>query len=197
MPESVTYIIVQAGGRGSRMELLTRNKPKALVPVENRPMLFHLFEKYPKAHFIIIGDYCQDVLEKYLKSFASAYDYELVHARGAKGTCAGLGEALQRVPSHTPFFLIWCDLILSKDWQMPDADADYIGIADGFSCRWKFEEGHFAEERSSMHGVAGAFLFQEKERLAGLPAEGAGQENILSSECERINSGMKRQQTLQ
>ena len=172
MPESVTYIIVQAGGRGSRMELLTRNKPKALVPVENRPMLFHLFEKYPKAHFIIIGDYCQDVLEKYLKSFASAYDYELVHARGAKGTCAGLGEALQRVPSHTPFFLIWCDLILSKDWQMPDADADYIGIADGFSCRWKFEEGHFAEERSSMHGVAGAFLFQEKERLAGLPAEG-------------------------
>ena len=36
----VDYIIVQAGGKGTRMEKLTRNKPKALVPVKNRPMLF-------------------------------------------------------------------------------------------------------------------------------------------------------------
>ncbi len=172
MSEPVKYIVVQAGGRGSRMEILTRNKPKALVPVENLPMLFHLFRKYPEAHFVVIGDYRYDVLAKYLKSFADAYDYELVHASGAKGTCAGLAEALQRVPAHTPFFLIWCDLLLSKDWQMPAADADYVGIADGFSCRWKFEDGHFVEERSSTHGVAGAFVFQEKERLAGLPAEG-------------------------
>ena len=55
-------MIVQAGGRGSRMELLTRNKPKALVPVDNRPILFHLFEKYPDKKFIIIGDYQYDVL---------------------------------------------------------------------------------------------------------------------------------------
>ena len=41
------YIIVQAGGKGTRMEHLTANKPKALVPIGNRPMLFHLFEKYP------------------------------------------------------------------------------------------------------------------------------------------------------
>lgn len=41
------YIIVQAGGKGTRMEHLTANKPKALVPVNNLPMLFHLFRKYP------------------------------------------------------------------------------------------------------------------------------------------------------
>ena len=49
------YIVVQAGGRGSRMELLTQNKPKALVPVDNLPMIFHLFRKYPDKKFIIIG----------------------------------------------------------------------------------------------------------------------------------------------
>ena len=37
------YIIVQAGGKGTRLGRLTQNKPKALVPVENLPMLFHLF----------------------------------------------------------------------------------------------------------------------------------------------------------
>ena len=29
------YIIVQAGGKGTRMEHLTVNKPKALVPINN------------------------------------------------------------------------------------------------------------------------------------------------------------------
>ncbi len=42
------YIIVQAGGKGTRLGYLTKNKPKALVPVDNLPMLFHLFRKYPE-----------------------------------------------------------------------------------------------------------------------------------------------------
>ena len=42
----IKYVIVQAGGRGSRMERLTRNKPKALVPVGNQPMLLRLFKTF-------------------------------------------------------------------------------------------------------------------------------------------------------
>ena len=64
------YIIVQAGGKGTRMEQLTRNKPKALVPVNNLPMLFHLFRRYPDKTFIVIGDYKYTVLERYLETFA-------------------------------------------------------------------------------------------------------------------------------
>ena len=41
----IPYIIVQAGGKGTRMQKLTRNKPKALVPVQNLPMIFYLFRK--------------------------------------------------------------------------------------------------------------------------------------------------------
>ena len=40
----IEYAIVQAGGKGTRLEYLTKNKPKALVPVDNLPMLFHLFK---------------------------------------------------------------------------------------------------------------------------------------------------------
>lgn len=58
------YIIVQAGGRGSRLEYLTRNKPKALVSVENLPMLFHLFRKYKDKRFIVIADYKKEVLRE-------------------------------------------------------------------------------------------------------------------------------------
>ena len=42
----IPYMIVQAGGKGTRMKKLTRNKPKALVQVQNLKMIFHLFRKF-------------------------------------------------------------------------------------------------------------------------------------------------------
>lgn len=42
------YIVIQAGGKGTRMESLTANKPKALIPIDNLPMIFHLFKRFPE-----------------------------------------------------------------------------------------------------------------------------------------------------
>ncbi len=165
------YIIVQAGGKGSRMQVLTRNKPKALVPVNNLPMIFHLFRKYPDKKYIIIGDYKYEVLEKYLKAFADV-DYKMVCGSGHTGTCAGLSQALGFVPDNTPFMLIWCDLVLSDDYEIPETDANYIGISKDFVCRWKYENGEFKEERSDEHGVAGHFIFTDKSSILDVPSEG-------------------------
>ncbi|HKO26302.1 MAG TPA: sugar phosphate nucleotidyltransferase, partial [Solirubrobacteraceae bacterium] len=63
--KTVDYIVVQAGGKGTRLEHLTTNKPKALVPVENLPMVFHLFRKFPDKRFIVIADYHREVLREY------------------------------------------------------------------------------------------------------------------------------------
>lgn len=165
------YIIVQAGGRGSRLETLTANKPKALVPVDNKPMIFHLFEKYPEAKFLIIADYQKETFRRYLKAFAKV-DYELI-AADRKGTCSGIGESLKYVPQDTPFMLIWCDLILSSVVGMPgDVSANYLGISKDFPCRWSFRDGAFREEPSSENGVAGMFIFRDKEQIADVPAEG-------------------------
>ena len=74
----MTKIIIQAGGKGTRLEGLTRNKPKCLVPVNNLPILFYAFKKFPKAEFTIIADYKTDVLEKYLESFGNEYNYKII-----------------------------------------------------------------------------------------------------------------------
>lgn len=167
----VEYIIVQAGGKGSRMLSLTRNKPKALVPVDNLPMLFHLFRKFPDKKFIVIGDYQFDVLERYLHAFAEV-DYRLVNGNGHTGTCAGLRQALALIPDNQRFMLIWCDLILPQDYEIPDSQENIIGISKDFPCRWKYENGRFAEEKSCEHGVAGHFIFRDKTPLADVPKEG-------------------------
>ena len=168
----LNYIIVQAGGKGSRMERLTRNKPKALVPVNNLPMIFHLFKKFPDKKFVIIGDYKFDVLERYLKSFAPPHvKYELLKAEG-KGTCAGMSAALEHIPENEPFLLIWCDLILGDNHKLPDTDKNVIGISKDFSCRWSYRDGKFFEEPSDKHGVAGYFIFRDKTLIADVPTSG-------------------------
>ena len=167
------YIIVQAGGKGRRMEILTRNKPKALVPVQNLPMIFHLFRLFKGAKFIIVGDYKFDVLERYLRAFGSnEADYELVRATGFTGTCAGLKQALQFIPPAERFMFIWCDLLLPDKFTMPDSCENLLGISKDFSCRWSYVDGGFAEQSSKEHGVAGFFVFKDKELLLDAPDNG-------------------------
>ena len=165
------YIIVQAGGKGTRMEHLTKNKPKCLVPVDNLPMMFHLFRKYPDKKFIIIGDYKFDVLKEYLRVFAKV-KYILIDAAGKKGTCAGIKDAVNKIPNSKPFMLIWSDLILHKDFELPEQSDNYVGLSGDFKCRWRYENDVFEEIPSVENGVAGLFVFKDKEILSDVLEEG-------------------------
>lgn len=171
------YIIVQAGGKGTRLGYLTQNKPKALVPVHNLPMLFHLFRKYPDKRFIIIADYKKEIMHEYLAAFADV-KYQIVDAEGT-GTCAGVKKAISLIPDRESFMLIWSDLILSKDFELPEeyqkgeqVSEDYIGISTTFPCRWSYCDNRFVEEKSYENGVAGFFLFTEKSKLKNVPENG-------------------------
>ena len=175
------YIIVQAGGKGTRLKHLTKNKPKALVPIDNLPMIFHLFRKYPDKRFIIIADYHKEVLREYLGAFAEV-KYQVADAKGS-GTCSGILQALEKIPENQLFMLVWSDLILPEEFRLPDAYEknhisssdeipDYIGISKTFPCRWSYAGSQFVEERSSEHGVAGFFLFRDKAQLSDVPESG-------------------------
>lgn len=180
------YIIVQAGGKGTRLGYLTKNKPKALVPIENLPMIFHLFRKYPDKRFVIIADYKKEVLKRYLECFADV-KYRIVEAAGT-GTSAGVGKAVELIPANEPFMLIWSDLILPDGFELPKEYSDliqvsqnkdcakvmddYIGISSTFPCRWKYDGYAFVEESSVEYGVAGFFLFHDKSPLSDVPESG-------------------------
>ena len=170
VPRTVDYIVVQAGGKGTRLEHLTANKPKALVPVENLPMIFHLFRKFPDKRFVVIADCHREVLREYLAAFADV-KYRVIDADGA-GTCGGVGRALALVPDGEPFMLIWSDLILPPAFELPDADHDWVGISQTFDCRWSYTNGRFVEVPSRENGVGGLFVFRDKSTLSDIPASG-------------------------
>ena len=171
------YIIVQAGGKGTRLRYLTKNKPKALVPVENLPMLFHLFRKYLDKRFLIIADYKKEVLKEYLAAF-SEVKYLIADA-DETGTCAGIRRALELIPPDQPFMLVWSDLILPVEFDLPKEyagsgipEVDYVGISKTFPCRWSYKDGKFVEKPSYENGVAGFFLFTDKGKLKNIPDSG-------------------------
>lgn len=168
---TVDYIVIQAGGKGTRLKGLTQNKPKGIVPVDNLPIIFHLFNKYPEKNFIIIGDYKHEVLEEYLESFCKV-KYITVKAEGT-GTCAGIYEALKYIPSRCSFMLIWSDLILGINTDIDLLEnGNYIGISKDFECRWSYSDNAFAERPSCERGVAGMFIFKDKQQLEGVPLKG-------------------------
>lgn len=173
--EDYEYIIVQAGGKGTRLKQLTKNKPKAIVSIDNLPIIFHLFKKYPRSKFIIIADYKKEVLERYLETFADV-KFIIVGTNGNIGTCSGIKNALEHIPYESRFVLAWSDLLLDCDLKFigknAGFDSNLIGISNTFPCRWQYKDGKFSEEKSNKYGVAGLFMFKDKKTLDGVPLSG-------------------------
>lgn len=171
--KDVSYVIVQAGGRGERLEHYTFNKPKCLLSVKGEPMLYRLFSHFPNAHFIIIGDYHYHVLETYLKVVPPGVDAELLRSQD-KGTLAGIKEAISRIEDPlAPLAIVWSDLLFEV---FPDGEVNdnpVIGLSRGFLCRWSLDlRGKLVNLPSDKRGIAGFFCFPNKQFLTGLPGSG-------------------------
>lgn len=166
-------IIVQAGGLGTRLRPLTANRPKCLVPVNNRPLLFHLLERFRHCSFIIIGDYRFEVLSAYLGCFATAYDCTLLRAVGT-GNVSGLAEAMTLVGEGESIMVIWSDLLVGAEFD-PEALApdNYMGILPHSRCSWRFCNGVLEDVPSDTCGVGGCFIFRDRHELEGVPQSGS------------------------
>ena len=172
------HVIIQAGGKGTRLEGLTRNRPKCLVPVNNRPMIFWAFQAFKDYNIKVICDYKADALVRYLDAFGRDYKVEVVNASGT-GTASGIAQAIAEIQDNEPIVVLWCDLLFNENFKLPKcletaplAD-NFVGLSGTFSCRWSFREGKFVHEASESTGVAGFFVFKNKGELADVPENGA------------------------
>lgn len=168
----IPYVIVQAGGRGTRLEHLAANKPKCLLSVDGEPLLYRLFRQIPEARFVIIADHLADVLEAYLKTVPPQVEHEVVRAKG-EGTLSGLAAALDFVDDATPFLVVWCDLFFDEVPSAELGDELLVGLSQDVRCRWSVDgEGALQEVPSGERGVLGLFAVPTKAHLGELPAEG-------------------------
>jgi GTP:adenosylcobinamide-phosphate guanylyltransferase len=166
------HIIVQAGGRGSRLRHHTWNKPKCLVSVHGKPLLYHLFDRFPDANFSIIGDYAFEQLEKYLQVNKPSVTHSLIKASGS-GTASGIAQALTDIHEDTPVILLWSDLIVGDLPAWPQTSKPVVCISSAFTCRWSLSsEGKLHESTSATDGIPGLFYFPKRKLLTAPPISG-------------------------
>jgi GTP:adenosylcobinamide-phosphate guanylyltransferase len=167
-------IIVQAGGRGSRLRHYTWNKPKCLVSINGKPLLYHLFNKYKNAKYLIIGDHCFEQLETYLKVNPPEVEYKLIRTTD-KGTLAGISTAIKYAVPSKPVLLVWSDLIINDVPTWP-SNAKLLPIVcktSAFTCRWSINsDGKLIESTSDQTGIPGIFYFQDYSYLQDIPESG-------------------------
>lgn len=174
-------IIIQAGGKGTRLEQLTFNKPKCLVSINNLPMIMHLFKLFKNDEFLIIGDYKFDVLKKYLETFATKYNYKLIKANN-DGTTAGIKDCLNFINNDEPFAISWCDLVMPETFKFPeDLTKNYIGISKEYECRWSYIDNKCVKIPSKEDGIAGFFIFKNKKEIEDIPESGSFVGGYLSN----------------
>ena len=180
------HVIIQAGGKGTRLEGLTRNRPKCMVPVNNKPLIFWAFEAFKDSDITVICDYKKDAFERYIQAFGEVYDVRVIEADG-QGTVSGISEAISTYGDDEPICVVWCDLMFSPEFKLPssininDVKSNYVGLSGTFQCRWSFINSKFVHAPSRSTGVAGFFLFKNKSELKGLPKNGA-----LYHGCKKI-----------
>ena len=136
--QDIKYVIVQSGGKGTRMGHYAQNRPKCLVPVNGMPMILNTMKVYKDKKIIIIGDHLVDVLDCYLDSFGKEYDYKIVRTE-EPGTAAGLTKAVSFIPEGEPFIITWSDLFFEKEQQFTLETELLVGLSNTFKCRWKYD----------------------------------------------------------
>ena len=165
----INYVIVQSGGKGTRMGHYAENRPKCLVPINDVPMIVNTMNVYKNRKVIIIGDHLVDVLDNYLSTFCKHHDYKIIRTE-ENGTAAGLKEAVEYIPDNEPFILTWSDLFFEKEQEFVFDNELLVGLSDSFKCRWKYDD-RFVHESSTTCGVSGFFAFKDKSKFEKITTE--------------------------
>lgn len=112
-------VVIMAGGLGSRLGELTKNTPKPMLTVGNKPMLLHLVELFSEQgfrDFIFCVNYKKEVIQNFFKC-GKEFGVKITYVEENKrlGTAGAL--SLIPDPMHSPFFVINADVLTHLDFN--------------------------------------------------------------------------------
>lgn len=158
-------IIIQAGGKGTRIYPHSKNKPKILLAVNGKNILQNFLKIFDGYKFIIIGDYKFDILLKYVNTLYKDKGITLIRTKN-KGNSSGLKEALSYLKEDESFIYTWSDLLFSEKPAVDCYKKNIIGLSNEFECRYYYANGEIVKGASSKDGIAGFFIFKSKVEIS-------------------------------
>jgi dTDP-glucose pyrophosphorylase len=115
---SAATALVMAGGLGKRLGERTRNKPKPLLPVGDKPILAHLLDRVEAANatrvFISVC-YLADQIRDFVSGRDNNASIEILHEQAPLGTAGAIGLLPDPMPG--PFMVINGDILTKLDFD--------------------------------------------------------------------------------
>ncbi len=111
-------VVINAGGRGTRLDPFTRVLPKPLIPVGDLPIIEHImkeFQTYQCTEFHIIVNYKRNLMKAYFSENENSYDIHWYDEEKPLGTGGGL--SLLRDQLQSTFFFTNCDILLRANYE--------------------------------------------------------------------------------
>lgn len=111
-------VVINAGGRGTRLDPFTRVLPKPLIPVGELPiieLIMKEYQTYSCNDFHIIVNYKRDLIKAYFKDNERHYDTTWYDEETPLGTGGGL--SLLRGKFDSTFFFANCDALLKANYE--------------------------------------------------------------------------------
>lgn len=112
-----TPVVINAGGRGTRLDPYTRVLPKPLIPIGDMPIIEHImkgFQSYMCDRFHIIVNYKKGLIKAFFSDNTEYYDITWHDEAVPLGTGGGL-TLLKGIINET-FFFSNCDVMLTANY---------------------------------------------------------------------------------
>ena len=111
-------VVINAGGKGTRLDPFTRVLPKPLIPVGDLPIIEHIMNEYQSYNcneFHIIVNYKRDLMKAYFHDIDNHYNISWYDEEKPLGTGGGL--SLLRGKFNNTFFFANCDALLTANYE--------------------------------------------------------------------------------
>lgn len=111
-------VVINAGGRGTRLDPFTRVLPKPLIPVGEIPIIEHIIKEYQSydcTEFHIIVNYKKELMKAYFSDNENSYNITWYDEEKPLGTGGGL--SLLRGVFKDTFFFANCDALLTSNYE--------------------------------------------------------------------------------
>ena len=111
-------VVINAGGKGTRLDPFTRVLPKPLIPVGDLPIIEHIMKEYQSYacnEFHIIVNYKRELMKAYFADNENNYNITWHVEEKPLGTGGGL--SLLKGVFHDTFFFANCDALLTANYE--------------------------------------------------------------------------------
>lgn len=111
-------VVINAGGRGTRLDPFTKVLPKPLIPVGELPIIEHIIQEYETYNceaFHIIVNYKKELIKAYFSDNENHYNITWYDEETPLGTGGGLGFLRNKLDKT--FFFANCDALLTADYE--------------------------------------------------------------------------------